>query len=53
MVDGTPLLDIKPYFPDIDAHETSRLGWMGDKLKSRGKATKADSRFIPKDKKEM
>jgi len=53
MVDGTPLLDIKPYFPDIDAHETSRLGWMGDKLKSRGKTTKADSRFIPKDKKEM
>ncbi|MCD6117738.1 tRNA (N6-threonylcarbamoyladenosine(37)-N6)-methyltransferase TrmO [bacterium] len=27
MVDGTPLLDIKPYFPDIDSHQADRLGW--------------------------
>jgi len=27
MVDGTPLLDIKPYFPDIDAHVAERTGW--------------------------
>ena len=46
MVDGTPLLDIKPYFPDVDAHQTAKLGWMGDKLKKEGKTKSADSRFI-------
>lgn len=45
MVDGTPLLDIKPYLPDIDAHEATRLGWIGDKLKTEGKTAKADDRF--------
>ncbi len=28
MVDGTPLLDIKPYLPSIDAHGEARIGWM-------------------------
>jgi tRNA-Thr(GGU) m(6)t(6)A37 methyltransferase TsaA len=46
MVDGTPLLDIKPYFPDIDAHPDARTGWMGDKLKTIGKGKRADKRFI-------
>jgi len=46
MVDGTPLLDIKPYFPDIDAHQTTRLGWMGDKLKAEGGEKRADDRFV-------
>jgi len=27
MVDNTPLLDIKPYFPDIDSHEAEHTGW--------------------------
>jgi tRNA-Thr(GGU) m(6)t(6)A37 methyltransferase TsaA len=45
MVNGTPLLDIKPYFPSIDAHRATGLGWMGDKLKKRGKEWTADDRF--------
>lgn len=45
MVDGTPLLDIKPYFPDIDAHRADRLGWMGDKMKKKGREKRADDRF--------
>lgn len=36
MVDETPLLDIKPYFPEVDAHKTDKLGWMGDKLRTIG-----------------
>jgi tRNA (Thr-GGU) A37 N-methylase len=48
MVDGTPLLDIKPYFPDIDAHPDALTGWMGDKLKTIGKGKRADNRFISK-----
>lgn len=45
MVDGTPLLDIKPYFPDIDAHRVDRLGWLGEKMKKKGGEKRADDRF--------
>ena len=27
MLDGTPLLDIKPYIPEFDIHEASKIGW--------------------------
>jgi tRNA-Thr(GGU) m(6)t(6)A37 methyltransferase TsaA len=27
MLDGTPLLDIKPYVPDFDVRENVRIGW--------------------------
>jgi len=27
MLDGTPLLDIKPYLPDFDVFTVSRIGW--------------------------
>ena len=27
MLDGTPLLDIKPYIPEFDFHEVSKTGW--------------------------
>ena len=29
MLDGTPLLDIKPYFPEFDIFEVSKIGWYG------------------------
>ena len=29
MVDGTPLLDIKPYLPSVDAHPDAGTGWLG------------------------
>ncbi len=32
MVDGTPVLDIKPYVPRFDVRETTRIGWFADKL---------------------
>ncbi len=28
IVDGTPLLDIKPYAPQFDARDTERTGWL-------------------------
>jgi len=28
VVDGTPLLDIKPYVPEFDAREGARIGWL-------------------------
>jgi formylmethanofuran dehydrogenase subunit E len=26
-IDGTPLLDIKPYAPNIDSHPEAKIGW--------------------------
>ena len=44
IVNGTPLLDIKPYIPDIDAFQTKRIGWLSKKTKGFSKA-KSDKRF--------
>lgn len=32
MLDGTPVLDIKPYVPAFDARQTDRIGWFASKL---------------------
>lgn len=32
MVDGTPVLDIKPYVPRFDARATERVGWFSGRL---------------------
>jgi len=29
-LEGTPLLDIKPYLPEIDAKSNVRIGWVKD-----------------------
>lgn len=42
MLDGTPLLDIKPYFPDFDCFEVQRVGWYEGKS---AKNVVADNRF--------
>lgn len=31
MLDGSPLLDIKPYVPDFDQHAATRVGWYEDR----------------------
>lgn len=46
IVDGTPLLDIKPYVPCIDGRENVKVGWMARALKMNKHARKADGRFI-------
>ncbi len=43
MLNGTPLLDIKPYIPSIDSHPDARTGWVAGKM--RGKR-KSDRRFL-------
>ena len=42
ILDGTPLLDIKPYLPAFDAFEAKRIGWCAE---GRGSGTVADGRF--------
>jgi tRNA (adenine37-N6)-methyltransferase len=44
VVDGTPLLDIKPYVPEFDSRETERIGWLEGKATGAAE-TKADGRF--------
>ncbi|HXZ98461.1 MAG TPA: tRNA (N6-threonylcarbamoyladenosine(37)-N6)-methyltransferase TrmO [Candidatus Acidoferrum sp.] len=44
MLDGTPLLDIKPYIPQFDAIETERIGWLKDRIHMVEK-TKGNGRF--------
>jgi tRNA-Thr(GGU) m(6)t(6)A37 methyltransferase TsaA len=42
ILDGTPLLDVKPYVPEFDAHPVSRAGWFD---KTRDHSGVADDRF--------
>lgn len=44
VLDGTPLLDIKPYVPDFDAPEKVRVGWLEDSSKNV-RSHSSDSRF--------
>jgi len=44
ILDGTPLLDIKPYVPEFDAPGDVRTGWIGDAGKSL-RGTRSDKRF--------
>jgi tRNA-Thr(GGU) m(6)t(6)A37 methyltransferase TsaA len=44
MIDGTPLLDIKPYVPTFDARATDRIGWYAANAQ-KVYTTRADARF--------
>ena len=45
MLDGTPLIDIKPYVPAFDAHTAESIGWFGT---VQGITVTADDRFEAK-----
>lgn len=44
IIDGTPLLDIKPYVPEMDASENCKTGWI-NQFRSMIKKQKSDKRF--------
>ncbi len=44
ILDGTPLLDIKPFIPDIDHAEGIKVGWLEDKT-HHFRNHQADDRF--------
>lgn len=44
IVDGTPLLDIKPYVPEFDAHAVERKGWLHNRV-GKIHEISADERF--------
>ena len=44
VLDGTPLLDIKPYVPAFDVYEVERVGWL-EGVAQGVKTKRSDSRF--------
>jgi len=44
VIDGTPLLDIKPYIHAFDVRQPLKIGWIEKKVKNLAK-TKDDGRF--------
>jgi tRNA (Thr-GGU) A37 N-methylase len=44
VLDGTPLLDIKPYIPDFDRPSDVRIGWL-EHVDRDVKSMKSDDRF--------
>lgn len=44
IVDGTPLLDIKPYVPAFDVREVEKIGWLAENVHKLPEA-KDDGRF--------
>jgi len=45
IVDGTPLLDIKPYVPGFDSREDVRTGWLEKRINGLP-AKRDDGRFV-------
>ena len=46
ILDGTPLLDLKPYVPEFDYQPEVRTGWL-EQAKGKIKHMKSDDRFLP------
>jgi tRNA (adenine37-N6)-methyltransferase len=44
MIDGTPLLDIKPYISDFDIYDIEKSGWIENKTNELN-SIKSDKRF--------
>jgi tRNA (adenine37-N6)-methyltransferase len=44
ILDGTPLLDIKPYVPAFDERSADRIGWLSGKA-ANAREKKSDDRF--------
>ena len=45
VVDGTPLLDVKPCVPEFDFRDVERVGWLSEKARN-AENMKADERFL-------
>lgn len=47
ILDGTPVLDIKPYVPEMDVKDVTSIGWLEDNI-HKMKNKKDDGRFLHK-----
>lgn len=46
ILDGTPLLDIKPYVPEFDQQSQVRVGWLEEKSRNGSHTKRSDKRFV-------
>ncbi|HQA81068.1 MAG TPA: TrmO family methyltransferase, partial [Methanoregulaceae archaeon] len=44
ILDGTPLLDIKPYVPAFDSYSNAKAGWL-DAVSHHAAFVRSDERF--------
>jgi tRNA-Thr(GGU) m(6)t(6)A37 methyltransferase TsaA len=44
ILDGSPLLDLKPYVPEFDWRPDARIGWL-ESVKGKVRETRSDDRF--------
>jgi tRNA (adenine37-N6)-methyltransferase len=44
ILDGTPLIDLKPYVAEFDCHPDARAGWL-EKARGQFQGTSSDDRF--------
>jgi tRNA-Thr(GGU) m(6)t(6)A37 methyltransferase TsaA len=44
IIDGTPLLDIKPFVPEFDQRKAEKIGWLGKKV-DKLHSSRDDGRF--------
>ncbi len=44
ILDGTPVLDVKPYVPEFDHPERIRIGWL-EEARERVRSKRSDDRF--------
>jgi tRNA-Thr(GGU) m(6)t(6)A37 methyltransferase TsaA len=44
ILDGTPLLDVKPYVPKFDQNPADRVGWL-EQARDKVQSKRSDSRF--------
>jgi tRNA-Thr(GGU) m(6)t(6)A37 methyltransferase TsaA len=44
LLDGTPVLDVKPYVPEFDGVEAERVGWLEERARDVH-TTRSDARF--------
>ena len=47
ILDGTPVLDIKPYVPEMDVKDVTSIGWLEDNI-HKMKNKEDDGRFLNK-----
>lgn len=45
ILDGTPLIDIKPYVPEFDVRAEARAGWL-ESAREKVQSTVSDDRFV-------
>ncbi len=45
VLNGTPVLDVKPFIPDVDSPKVTKLGWLDGRSKKMADK-KSDNRFI-------